>query len=70
MMNIKEVLFQSFINFLMKNLVALLKIKIFPIKNLQKNYTNQLLENIIKESAFIDKHWGAYLADTQLKSKF
>ena len=39
---IKEVLFQWFINFLIKKLlVVVLKMKIFLIKNYRKNYTNQ-----------------------------
>ena len=32
-----------------KVLVVVLKVKIFLIKNYQKNYTNQLLETLIKE---------------------
>ena len=41
---------QRFINFLIKKrLVAVLKMKILLIKNWQKNYTNQLLQNLIKE---------------------
>ena len=35
--------------FAKKLLVVVLKMKIFLIKNDQKNYTNQLLENLIKE---------------------
>ena len=35
--------------FAKKLLVVVLKMKLFLIKNDQKNYTNQLLENVIKE---------------------
>ena len=35
-----------------KLLVVVLKVKIFLIKNYQKNYTDQLLENLIKRSTF------------------
>ena len=35
--------------FTKKLLVVVLKMKLFLIKNDQKNYTNQLLENVIKE---------------------
>ena len=50
MMDTNVDLLQGFITFLIKNLlVEQLKVKIFPIKNQQKNYTNQLLENLIKE---------------------
>ena len=49
MMDIKVDLLQWFINLLLKNLlVVVLKIKIF-LKNRLKNYTNQLLENLVKE---------------------
>ena len=43
--------------------------KIFLIKNYQKNYTNQLLENVI-HSPFIDNIWGVDLTDMQLISRF
>ena len=50
MMDINVYLLQWFINFLIKNLlVVVLKMKIFLIKNWRKNYTNLLLENLIKE---------------------
>ena len=50
MIDIKRVLHQWFINFWIKALLgAVLKIKLFPIKNYQKNYTNLLLENLRKE---------------------
>ena len=45
MMDIKEVLLQCFIN---KLLVKVLQMKTFLIKNCWKNYTSQLLENLIK----------------------
>ena len=74
MMDVKEILLQWFINSLIKKLVVVvLKMKICLIKNYQKNYTNQLLENLIKgkyHSPFIDNIWGANLADMQLISKF
>ena len=45
--------------------------KIFLIKNQPKNYSNQLLQNLIKVRApFIDNIWGANLADMQLIRKF
>ena len=54
-----------------KLLVVVLKVKIFLIKNYQKNYTEQLLETLIKvHSPFIDNIWGADLTDTELISKF
>ena len=50
MMDIKMILLQWFIIFLIKNVQAeQLKVKIFQTKNKRKNYTNQLLENLIKE---------------------
>ena len=55
-------LLQLFINFLIKELlVVVLKIKIFMIKNYSKNYTNQLLETLIKDK---------YTIDMKLLSKF
>ena len=55
-------LLQLFINFLIKELlVVVLKIKIFMIKNYSKNYTNQLLEILIKDK---------YTIDMKLLSKF
>ena len=50
-----------------------LKTEIFLIKSYQKNYTNQLLENSIKEkyNHLLSHHiWDADLADMQLISKF
>ena len=47
--------------------------KLFLIKNRQKNYTNQLLKKVNKREvqlSFIDNIWGADLADMQLVSKF
>ena len=50
MMDINIDLLQYFITFLTKKLLMkILKMKIFLIKNPQKNYTNQLIENLIKE---------------------
>ena len=73
-MDIKRVLLQWFVNFLIKKLqVEQLKMKVFLIKNYLKNYLNQLLENSGKEKytpSFIDNIWGADLADMQLISKF
>ena len=70
MIDIEEVLRQWFINLLIKRLlVVILKIKIFLIKNQQKNYTNQLLGNLRRKkvhSLFIDNISGADLADMQL----
>ena len=70
MIDIEEVLRQWFINLLIKRLlVVILKIKIFLIKNQQKNYTNQLLGNLRRKkvhSFFIDNISGADLADMQL----
>ena len=41
---------QWFINFLIKNLLAeQLKVKLFPINNYQKNYTDKLFKNLRKE---------------------
>ena len=49
MLDIKKVLLQLLINFLIKKLlVVVVKMKIFLIKNLQKSYKNQLLECLIK----------------------
>ena len=43
----------------------------FQTKNVLKNYTNQLLENLRKVySSFIDNIWDADLAAMQLISKF
>ena len=54
-----------------KLLVEQLKMGICLIKNLQKNYTNQLFENLIKvHSSFVDNIWGANLANMQLINKF
>ena len=52
------------INLLIKILlVALLKMKTFLIKNQQKNYTNQLFENLIKEKyiQFLQTIFGAQI---------
>ena len=51
--NMREIivdLLQWFTNFLIKTLqVVILKVKLSKTKNHLKNYTNQLLENVIKE---------------------
>ena len=50
-----------------------LKVKLYLIKNYQKNYTKLLVNNLRRRkvhSSFIDDIWVAYLADTQLISKF
>ena len=57
MMDINVDLLQWFINFLIKkssgatveNEIIFDEMKLFLIKNYQKNYTNQLLENLRKE---------------------
>ena len=50
MMNIKGVFLQWLIKLLIKGLLAaVLKMKLFLIKIQQKNHTNQLLENLIKD---------------------
>ena len=44
--------------------------KIFQTENQLKNYTNELLENLIKEyvfSSFITDTWNAGLVNMQLK---
>ena len=78
MLNIKGVLFQWFLKFLIKyplglqiNLLSVvaLKMRLFQIKNYLKNYRNQLSETLTKES-ILDNVWGADLADMQLISKF
>ena len=78
MLNIKGVLFQWFLKFLIKyplglqiNLLSVvaLKMRLFQIKNYLKNYRNQLSETLTKES-ILDNIWGADLADMQLISKF
>ena len=67
-MDISVDLVQWFINFLMKNvLVEQLKMKLYLIKNQQKNYPNQLLENLRKKYTNV---WGTDLADMQLINKF
>ena len=50
-MDINVDLFQWFRTFLIKELlVEQLQMKLYPIKNKLKNYTNQLLQNLIKEN--------------------
>ena len=72
MTDINVDLLQWVIFFLKKFLVEQLKMKLFLIKNCQKNYTNQLLENLIKKvhSPIIDNTWSADLADMKVLSKF
>ena len=57
---------QWFINFLIKShQVLVLKVKLSITNNQQKNYTNQLLENLKKQkvySSFNGNIWGANLA--------
>ena len=72
-MDINVKLLQRFINLLIKKLlVVLLKMKICQTKNQDKNYINQLLEDLKKKvhSSFIYNIWDADLADMQLISKF
>ena len=74
MMDIKEILFIWFKIFLTKSLllVVVIKKKICETKNSLKNYIKQLLQNLRNKStlSFIDKLWGADLADVQLICKF
>ena len=44
--------------------------KLYLIRNYQKNYTNQLLEHLRKEKYTIDNICGTDLADMQLISIF
>ena len=73
-MAIKEVLLKWSISDLIKNrLAAVLKMRVCQTSNYQKNDTNQLIENSLKENynhILIDNIWGADLADMQLISKF
>ena len=73
-MAIKEVLLKWSISDLIKNrLAAVLKMRVCQTSNYQKNDTNQLIENSLKEKynhILIDNIWGADLADMQLISKF
>ena len=73
-MTIKEVLLKWSISDLIKNrLAAVLKMRVCQTSNYQKNDTNQLIENSLKEKynhILIDNIWGADLADMQLISKF
>ena len=66
MMDVKRVLLQWFINFLIKKLQAeQSKMKLYLIKNQLKNYSKAK-----GYSSFVDSIWGAGLADMQLISKF
>ena len=66
MMDVKRVLLQWFINFLIKKLQAeQSKMKLYLIKNQLKNYSKGK-----GYSSFVDSIWGAGLADMQLISKF
>ena len=74
MMDINVGFLRGSINFLIKKIqVEQLKMKPFLMKNQQKNYTNQLLETLMKETythllqALLG---GADLADMQLMRKF
>ena len=73
-MDIKRVLLQWVTNFLIKRLLLeQFRMRTCLIKNKQKNYTNQLLENSKKEkvhSSFLDSIWSSDLADMHLISKF
>ena len=72
-MDIKEVLLQWFINFLIKKLLEkVIKTRLCQTSNQQKKYTYQLLENSGKkvQLPFINNIWGADLPDMQLISKF
>ena len=73
-MDVKEVLLQQFIKFLIKKrLSEQLKMRICLIKNQQKNFTNQLLENLRNENythLLETPIWGVDLADMQLLTKF
>ena len=66
MMDVKRVLLQWFINFLIKRLQAeQSKMKLYLIKNQLKNYAKGR-----GYSSSIDSIWGAGLADMLLISKF
>ena len=73
-MDINVEMLQWFINFLIKILlVEQLKVKLYLIKNYQKNYTKLLVENLRRRKVhppFIGNILGVDLADTQLISKF
>ena len=73
-MDINVDLLQWFKNVLIKKLlVAISKLKIFLKKNQQKNYTRQLLENLMKEKythLLLTIFGGADLPEMQLISKF
>ena len=44
--------------------------KLSKINNLQMNFINQLLENLMKDPPLKDNIWGVDLADMQLISKY
>ena len=73
MMVINVDLLQWFINLLIKKLlVEQLKMKLYLIKNKQKNHTNQLLENLKKESRltfygqYLGRRSSTYVIDKQI----
>ena len=71
--NIKKVLLQWYINFLIKNLKEAVLLIIKKIYNQLKNCINQLLKNLKKEKCILHLEiiFGvADLADMQLLSKF
>ena len=62
MMDINAHLLHYFINFLIKKLqLEQSKVQLFVMKNQQKNYPNQALENLRKEMyiPFMDNIWGS-----------
>ena len=71
-MDINVDFLQWFIISLIKTSSRIVKNEITSNKELEKNCTKQLLENLIKKvySPLIDNIWGADLPDTQLISKF
>ena len=74
MMNIKKVLFQWSINYLIKNLlVQLLRLQILLNKELAEELHKLIIRKFTKRkvhSSFIDNIFGPNLADMPLISKF
>ena len=72
MIDIKEGLLLWFTNFLIKDQKVEVLIYLQSLmKNLLKNYTNQLLENLKKKTVYFRLKvniWGADLADMLLKA--